>query len=495
MKGARRKILLLSLLVLALATACNPDATRADRYLVGNLAEKYARQGDKLAAESRPAEALLAYRQAALADPAYAPGLQRLANAYAAQGQRRLAVSLYEKLLATKPSVDMARLAHREAAALYQKLGEKEQAAAHLRASIAAGDADAQKLLDDLNATPASKPPLTSLWQKRLEQPEEVLPGENVPSGLAFADGVLYVTSQEGMLYALDGRTGNERWRYDTGGAGSKRRVTSAPVTAGRAVLFGADDNLLRALDTADGKLLWKFETQAQIFGAPAVDEETVYVASSDGNLYALSLSNGALKWQYVIGEPSHTSPAVAGQAVYVGAQDSRLHAVDAVSGKGLWTFLTSGKVESVPVTSAGKVYFGAGDSRLYALDRQSGGLAWYYSTGDAIYTQPLLAGDVVYVASMGQVISALAADNGRLLWEYYTDTPLRYSPILSGKRLYLSPANDPVLYWLDAATGDVLGQQDTGEWPACQPIAAGGVLYLAQRDSTILAYKVSGDE
>jgi outer membrane protein assembly factor BamB len=482
---------LLAALLLVMTTGCDLSATRADRYLVGNLAEKYARQGDKLAAEHRPAEALLAYRQAALADPAYAPGLQRLASAYAAQGQRRLAVLLYERLLATGPQQDMQRLAHREAAALYGQLGEKDSAAVHLRYLLAAGDATAQKAWDELNAASGADPRLKALWQVRLEQQAEILPGENVPSGLALGDGRLYVTAQEGMLYALDAATGAERWRYDTGGTGSKRRITSSPVVAGRMVLFGADDNSLRALSTTDGRLLWRFETKAQVFGSPAVDAEAAYVASADGSLYAVSLDSGALRWQYAAGGALHVSPTVAEQAVYVGAQDSRLYAVGAAIGQPLWSFLTAGKVESVPTASATRVYVGSGDSRLYALDRQTGGLAWYYSTGDAIYSRPLLAGSVVYVASMGQVLSALSAADGKLLWEYSTNTPLRYTPLLSGSHLYLAPSSDSMLYILDAATGEPVAQQDTGEWPACQPIEAAGTIYLAQRDSTIIAYRL----
>jgi outer membrane protein assembly factor BamB len=481
-------VCLLLALALASAVACNPAATRADRYFVTNLAEKYAQQGDKLMADSRPAEALLAYRQAALADPSYGPGLQRLADAYANQGQRRLAVRLYEQLLAAAPTGDLAKLAHRRAAALYSQLGDKDRATAHLRASLAAGDAGAQQLLDELAALPAPQPLLVPRWRTHIEQPGELLPGDSVAAGLAVAGAALYVTMQEGTLYALDASNGTQRWRFDTGSAGSKRRITSAPVIAGGLVLFGADDNVLRAVSATDGKLAWTFATQAQVFGAPAVDAAAAYVASADGHLYAVSLSDGSLRWDHSIGQPAHASPAVAGAIVYVGAQDNRLHAVAAATGAGLWSFTTSGKVESEPLISGDSIYFGSGDSRLYALDRRSGDEIWYYSTGDAVYAQPLVAGDVVYVASMGQVLAALSVDRGATLWEYYTDTPLRFAPLAAGARLYLAPASDPALYLLDARTGAVLGQQDTGEWPACQPILANGLLYLAQRDGTIIA-------
>jgi hypothetical protein len=495
-----RRSLFALVLCAALLSGCNPGASRADRYFVANLAEKYARRGDELAADNRPAEALLAYRQAALADPGYAPGLQRLAGAYAAQGQRRLAAALYERILANMARQEgaadrgMERLARRELSVLYTQLGQTELAADQLRRLAQAGDPEAQRALDDLGAKPQPKPLWSLRWQKHLELAQELLPGENVPSGLVAANGMLFVTAQEGMLYALDAVTGAERWRYDTGSTGSKRRVTSAPVVASGLVLFGADDNIVRALSAPDGALLWRYETGGQVFGAPFVDGDTVYVASADGVLYALSLADGKLRWQHELGEAFHTSPFVRDGVVYVGAQDMQLHAIAAADGKELWTFLTAGKVESPAIVSGPMVYVGSGDSRLYALDRLTGSLAWYYSTGDAVYAPPVVSNGFVYVASMGQIMAALAADTGQVAWEYYADTPLRFAPVPLGGRLYLSPAADPVLYALDAVTGQVVAQQDTGEWPACQPILAEGVLYVAQRDSTVLAYQVGSE-
>jgi outer membrane protein assembly factor BamB len=490
----RFAVVLFFLMAGLLGAGCNLDATRADRYFVANLAEKYAIQGDKLVADNRPAEALLAYRQAALADPSYAPGLQRLAGSYAAQGQRRLAALLYEKVLASTPapSPAMAHLARRELAVLYVALGDKAAAAGHLRALVAGGDSAAQIALDDLGATAATAV-LPEVWRVRLDSPLESLPGENVPAGMTVAGGVLYVTAQEGMLYALDAATGAERWRFDTGSSGSKRRVTSAPVVAGDLVLFGADDNIVRALSAADGKPRWQFETKAQVFGPPAVDGEGAYIASADGTLYAVNLADGKPRWQYALGEAAHTAPAVYEGVVYIGAQDMRLHAVSARDGVELWSFLTSGKAEAVAVVSAGQVFFGSGDSRLYALNQSDGAMNWYYSTGDAVYTHPVVDGSVVYVASMGEALSALSTGTGKLLWEYNTDTPLRYAPVLQGGRLYLAPASDPVLVVLDAASGALVAKQDAGEWPACQPLASGGLLYVAQRDSTVMALRLAG--
>ena len=50
------------------------------------------------------------------------------------------------------------------------------------------------------------------------------------------------------------------------------------------------------------------------------------------------------------------------------------------------------------------------------------------------------------------------------------------------------------MLVVLDAASGALVAQQDAGEWPACQPVASGGLLYVAQRDSTVMALRLAGN-
>ena len=53
-------------------------------------------------------------------------------------------------------------------------------------------------------------------------------------SSLAIADGVVYVGSKDGRLYALDAETGQEKWSFKTGSP-----VPSSPAVAGGVVYFG----------------------------------------------------------------------------------------------------------------------------------------------------------------------------------------------------------------------------------------------------------------
>ena len=72
------------------------------------------------------------------------------------------------------------------------------------------------------------------------------------------------------------------------------------PVSAGRLVLFGSSaDDCVRALDAKSGTLQWRFATGGPVRFAPAIFEDAAYVASDDGWLYCLDAATGRQKWKF----------------------------------------------------------------------------------------------------------------------------------------------------------------------------------------------------
>ena len=102
-------------------------------------------------------------------------------------------------------------------------------------------------------------------------------------SSPAIADGVVYIGSLDGRLYALDARTGEEKWSFKTDG-----RVYSSPAIAGSMVYFGSGDGRLYALDARTGQEKWRFKTDGGVNSSPAVAGGVVYFGSTDGYLYAV---------------------------------------------------------------------------------------------------------------------------------------------------------------------------------------------------------------
>lgn len=130
------------------------------------------------------------------------------------------------------------------------------------------------------------------------------------------------------------------------------------PVVSGKTLLVGSSRNdRVTALDTDTGEERWRFYTGGPVRTAPAIREGKAYVASDDGHLYCLDLSDGRLLWKLraspsprkILGNgrlicvwPVRGGPVVAENTVYFAAgvwpsEGIFVYAVDAESGKVRW--------------------------------------------------------------------------------------------------------------------------------------------------------------
>jgi PGF-CTERM protein len=77
--------------------------------------------------------------------------------------------------------------------------------------------------------------------------------GSVVESSPAVANGVVYVGSNDGNLYALNANNGTKIWNYTTKNAGgsSPAVVTSSPAVANGVVYVGSEDNNVYAIGNA----------------------------------------------------------------------------------------------------------------------------------------------------------------------------------------------------------------------------------------------------
>ncbi len=104
--------------------------------------------------------------------------------------------------------------------------------------------------------------------------------------------------------------------------------TSSSPALADGTIYVGAGTRLV-ALDAADGRQRWGFETGDIIFSSPAVSGGAAYVGSNDGNLYAIDRATGTELWHATTGDKITSSPAVANGMVFVGSEDGTIYAFE----------------------------------------------------------------------------------------------------------------------------------------------------------------------
>ena len=68
-------------------------------------------------------------------------------------------------------------------------------------------------------------------------------------------------------------------------------------------VFFGSNDGALYKVKAADGSLLWRFNTNAEISRNPVLQNGVLYVVNANDTMVAMEAKSGKLRWS------QHRSP------------------------------------------------------------------------------------------------------------------------------------------------------------------------------------------
>jgi outer membrane protein assembly factor BamB len=303
----------------------------------------------------------------------------------------------------------------------------------------------------------------------------KVTPGINMLSSPTLVNGVAYVGTFDGNIYALKTSTGEKIWSYPLGKIG----FTSTLAVVNNKVYTGADDGNVYALDASTGNKLWQASAGGtSATGSPTVAGGKVYVAGGNNNIYAFDATTGTVIWNYdAKGSVSSQCPAVLDGAVYVGAAISggggpHVLKLNATTGALIFDTIIPGfnnaTTISASVTTGGGMVFARGTYRYnYALNATTGKIIWKidsrYNPGtpeQATGTQQ----SSIMLYQYGRVyfnnfygLSCVNAFNGTELWYSWLSrenfaTGFSYSY----GRIY-TPNENGALYVLDSLTGKKL--------------------------------------
>jgi len=100
---------------------------------------------------------------------------------------------------------------------------------------------------------------------------------------IAADDNTIYVTGDDGQVYAFDRLSGDERWTQ----AALRGYSETGPTVFGDRLLIGDDDGRLHLLGRESGALVGRVDAGAILGGKILSDGDRFYALSLDGRLYA----------------------------------------------------------------------------------------------------------------------------------------------------------------------------------------------------------------
>lgn len=339
-----------------------------------------------------------------------------------------------------------------------------------------------------------------------------------VTAAPVVVDGTLYVGDWAGRFYALDAETGAERWTYDiepspTVYSGQITASAAAADSDGEQVVIVNGGRTVHALAAATGEVRWTHDLgeagdPTEIETAPLVVGDTVVVTYDTHNapfpagVVALDLDTGEQQWWFDLegGGPYRGCGDVWGAAsadverglVFFGSANcpvpdegwgphtEAIVALDLATGEPAWSFqphepnTRDNDFAGAPVlfTAAGRDLVGLGskDAVFYAVDRDSGELVWErqvtepndirpnFATGGFIGPSAHAGGVIVGGTGVGPCpcMSGLDAATGEILWQQEAVSPT-YAPTTEVGGVVLVGSLDFTLRALDLRSGEVL--------------------------------------
>jgi outer membrane protein assembly factor BamB len=269
----------------------------------------------------------------------------------------------------------------------------------------------------------AYEPLLDSRSAGRLVEKWSAPVSASAPSGAVVADGMTFVVSHEGTLFAFengcrsDGAICTPTWTGQTGGSAG-----GAPLVLNGTVFVGSTDGNLYAFDEQCGTSgevcapRFVAHTGGAIVGSPSPGAAgLVYVGSSDKMLYAFPttcIGTCAARWRGATGGVIHSSPAYGSNRVFIGSDDGRVYAFAATCGSRgamcspIWTGATGGPIIGSPAVTTALVYVVSRDANLYAFGTAcatAGAVCrptWMGKLGAASSTSPAVANNLVYATA-----------------------------------------------------------------------------------------------
>jgi len=320
--------------------------------------------------------------------------------------------------------------------------------------------------------------------------------GQRLLSTPVIADGRVFASGYDGLLYALDIEDGSELWRFDNGFG-----FEASPLYHDGRIYIGALDGNFYCLDADTGELLWERVIEGKIAAAAnrvrTVSEdgeprELIVFGAYDTILYALEADTGASVWTHATDNYINGTPAIAesGQVV-AGGCDALLHILHTASGEPAHAVSLNTHIPSSAATKGGIGYAGNHEAEFFAVDLESGEILWRFAEAQGSYmAPPALAGDIVLAANDDHRIYAMDRLTGDLLWSFDARGAVEGGPLVIGETI-LAATSLGYLHAIDP-TGTEIWTLDLGASLVAAPAVAGNTLYLGDKEGFLHALDFS---
>lgn len=271
--------------------------------------------------------------------------------------------------------------------------------------------------------------------------------------------GDLLVGSGQGWVYRILAHSGEIVWSKEISSG-----VDSPATLANNIAYLGTQNAEMVALDWRNGEEIWRFQARGSLEGRPSYYEGMLFFVDSNEVLYALNVADGSLLWDYQRSAPEFFTikgsgiPLIVGDSVYVGFADGVLVELNRATGEEQWAVYLGdesgefGDIDLPILHDQQRLIVTSHAGGVHGIERATGAVLWRLPFDNVVGV--IKEGGFLFGATAtGRVFAARAAD-GEIFWESRLDensVPMGIS--FAGPYLAVPLARGP-LVWMDARSG-----------------------------------------
>ncbi|MBU1863459.1 MAG: PQQ-binding-like beta-propeller repeat protein, partial [Candidatus Omnitrophica bacterium] len=226
----------------------------------------------------------------------------------------------------------------------------------------------------------------------------------------------IYFGYDDGVLYALDKKTGEEKWQYDVGGT-----IYARPLLLEGNLYFGTSAGKIYSVDTQTGEKIWETMIHPDIFFLNFLHEEgKIALLWCDSppderqertavSFSVLDVETGEMKWTTTWETQEVMSwPIAAFNTLFI-TIGKELRALDFDTGQTKWNFMSKNAFypklsikENFLLASEGKYFYAKADtsSSVYVINCETGERNWEYEAAGGIEKGTTSSGYLITVSS-----------------------------------------------------------------------------------------------
>lgn len=338
----------------------------------------------------------------------------------------------------------------------------------------------------------------------------------------ALGYDLVFAANRHGTVAAYDEQSGKRVWErdfatFDNDGffsaisnlwaSGVSAKIAGGLAVSYEKVYFGTEDGLVFALNAKTGETVWQSQVKGEVIAAPAIDENVVLFNTGSGVLFALDAATGEPLWSYESDVPALTlrgisAPTANNGGAIVGTASGKLVVNIINSGQTAWEQAIAAPsgatelerivdIDSQPIVVGGVVYVISFDGTLAAVEFRSGRVMWKREYKS--YLNLAVDGNTLFVTDVNSNVYAIDRRNGVELWSQ------------SGLKQRQLTAPEPVpgyivvgdgfgfLHWIDKDDGKIaaridLGGNDEDGAIYVSPLGKGNRLFVVTREGQLFA-------